>query len=116
MPPRVEAWQDPVLLEEIARPYYRDDLEFHNWEHILAVRDKAREKAQLCVDNGLAIDWDVIDPASLYHDAGSWLVPAGSEGRKAEHRFKSPERYAASLAVRDLTELGMPEDKVKHVG
>lgn len=111
----VEMWQDPQVLEAQARPHHRDDLEFHNWPHALDVRDDTRANANRCVDNGITVDWDVLDPASLNHDDDFWLVPRGTPGMKSDHRFTTKERHAAAVARQELTDLGMPPSKVKHV-
>jgi hypothetical protein len=106
----IEAWRDPVQLEAQARPHYID-LEFHNWPHALAVRADTRANAQRCVDHGLTIDWDVLDPASLNHDGDFWIPPGSAPG----YKYKTKERAAAAIVRREMPVLGMPADKIKHV-
>lgn len=111
--PNIEPWRNPEVLEMHAKAHYID-LPYHNWEHATGVRNRSRQLAMVCVTQGMEVDFDVLETAALWHDAGFYVskdeYAFGTAGKSL-----SKEHYSMYLAGIDLQGLGMPDDKIGKV-
>lgn len=111
--PNIEPWRNPEVLEMHAQAHYID-LPYHNWEHATGVRNRCRQLAMVCVTQGMEVDFDVLEAAALWHDAG-FYVPKDEYGLGTTGKSWSKEHYSMYLAAIDLQGLGMPDDKIVKV-
>ena len=111
MPPysELEKWQDPRFLDPLIKPYYRDDLDYHNYPHAIHSSDRAIEIGQVAIAHGVDIKIHLLPSAGRLHDAGFHLRPL------IDHPFATKEEYPADLASRLLKPLGMKGADVAHV-
>ena len=56
-------------LGEAARPYYSDELEYHNFSHVEDVLDAAEDILDRTREHGVEVDEDVVRAAVYFHDA-----------------------------------------------
>lgn len=102
----LEAWQNPTVIDRCAQVHYRAEMEFHNFPHALRVGEIATVRAAEAMAHGVPIEYDVVKPASSYHDAGVHLQPG------VDHPFFLREDYSSQIGRRELRQLGMPEPLV----
>lgn len=94
----------PYILES-AEKYY-SDLEYHNFEgHILGSIIAGRRLANRCEDAGISIDIKIVDGILAYHDA--------NVHKNLPKKFKTYERYSASIARRELPKLNYSNEQFK---
>jgi hypothetical protein len=106
----IEAWKDPDVIDDMARPHYRDDLEYHHYPHSLLIADIALKKADIAIAHGVIIERAVLKPASGWHDAGKHLKPV------IDHPFATSEEYAVHISGPELRRAGMPERLISLTG
>mgnify|MGYP002336144046 CR=1 FL=1 len=109
----MEPWRNPEVLEMRAQAHYID-LPYHNWEHATSVRDRCRQLATVCFTQGMEVDFEVLEAAALWHDAGFHL-PKEQYGLGSVAKSWSKEHYSMYLAAIDLQDLGMPDEKIGKV-
>lgn len=106
----LKCWRDPAVVEEAARPHYRD-LPFHGFPHAIDTRNGVREIVQECIDAGEPIDPEEAEDAEIaavWHDAG-FYIPIHIHG------YRSKEVYAAHVAATEQRALGMPEPRIQRM-
>lgn len=96
-----------IELVEIAKQYYDETMEYHNFEgHILGTWETTRRLAQLCIESGIDVDVAITDRAVLFHDADVHKPPI--------KRYATLERRSAAINRRELRLYGDNEETVRH--
>ena len=98
----------PERIREIvhtARPYYKDDgtMLFHGWDHAIAVTNNYMQEWVYCAQNGVETDFEAGVGASVHHD---------SQYPDELKRFKTKERRSASVAQRELRQIGFTDQQL----
>ncbi|MGE0387824.1 MAG: hypothetical protein AB7Q97_24115 [Gammaproteobacteria bacterium] len=102
-----EAFRDEAM-EQAARPLYRADLPYHNFDHALETIRNGREIIERCRAEGIRIDEQVVYYGLLFHDAGY------HEDHLARG-FPTKEALSAHLAATALAARGVPQRTIGKV-
>ena len=95
-------------LREAARPYYSDELEYHNFSHVEDVLDAAEEILERTEEYGIDIDEQVVEAAVYFHDA-YYQKDARRFG------FETKEDLSKEVAKKELRDLGYGKNFIKKV-
>ena len=104
---RLPLWRDAKAIEGFIRPHYKPELPYHNFDHPLDVRRHAFIVANFAMMNGVEIQTDILNAASLGHDAERDKIP------EVDHTSATPEDYAAKIMRKIMIDyLNAPADIV----
>ncbi len=82
-------------LADSARPYYTDELPYHNFAHIELTLRIAKKLMRRCRQAGVPPNWPVIEASLLFHDAGYHI-----DSKSLGHATK--EAFSATIADKEL--------------
>jgi predicted metal-dependent HD superfamily phosphohydrolase len=93
---------------ESARPYYSDDLEYHNFGHVEETLEAAGELLDRCEEEDVEVDEEVVVASLAYHDA--------YYHKDAERfRYDSKEDLSKEVARKELREREYDEEFIQRV-
>lgn len=95
-------------LREAARPYYSDELEYHNFSHVEDVLDAAKNILKRTEEYDIDVDEQALKAAVYFHDAYY---------QKNEQRFgfETKEDLSKEVARKELRDLGYEEEFIDKV-
>lgn len=95
-------------LREAARPYYSEELQYHNFSHVEDVLGAAEDLLDRAEEHELDIDEEAVKAAVFFHDAYY---------QKDEERFgfNTKEDLSKEVARIELRELGYDEKFIRKV-
>ena len=95
-------------LREAARPYYSEELEYHNFSHVEDVLDAAEDILDRTKEHDVEVDEEAVRAAVYFHDA-YYQKDAERFG------FDTKEDLSKEVARKELRELGYDEKFVGKV-